>query len=80
MTAHRFYRARGRFIRRRDYQDIGLAYIIERSPDLQTWTDLGNGTRRVLDDDYEWVTFNRILSGKPANHFSTLRIEYNPPE
>jgi|GEM_PF-6201901 len=69
-------RARGTFIRRRDHAEVGLSYLIERSPDLGTWSPLDPGGVTTIDDDYQRVTYNRLVSGKPPVQFQRFRVEY----
>lgn len=74
------YRARGRFVRHRDRAALGLQYIIETSPDLQTWTPYpGNVGTRSIDSSYQRITFNIRLANKPARHFTRIRLAYDPP-
>lgn len=75
-------RALGSFIRRRDWQEVGLTYTIERSPDLgqTSWMTLNPGSAFTINDDYQRVTFNRSISGRPIKYYQRLKIEYQEPD
>lgn len=81
IAANGSVRARGSFIRHRNWQEVGLTYTIERSPDLgqSSWIPLAPGSAFTINDDYQRVTFNRFISGRPVEHFQRLRIEYEAP-
>ncbi len=79
-TASGGVRPRGTFIRRRDHAEVGLTYTIERSPDLEEWFPLSPGGAFTINDDYQRVTYNRLVSGKPPIQFQRMRVEYVPEE
>ena len=73
------FRSRGTFIRRRDRDAIGLVYTIETSPDMLTWSPLAPGSASNLNAEYQRVSFNRSLGGKPPRAFTRIRVDYVPP-